>query len=61
MHIRIYGIPADDPLGRLTPTQMLVLVISKIPTPVAPMRFTSQLTLAFLLTGCSLSQQSIFI
>ena len=33
---------------------MLVLVDSKIPTPVAPMLFTSQLTLSFLVTGCCL-------
>ena len=31
----------------LAPTQMVVLVSSKRTTPVAPMRFTSQLTLSF--------------
>jgi hypothetical protein len=33
-------------LGVLEPTQMLVLVSSKTPKPVVPMRFSSQLTLA---------------
>ena len=39
----------------MAPMQMLVLPSSGGFTPVAPMRFTSQLTLPFLATGCSLT------
>jgi hypothetical protein len=50
MHIRIYRIAACIPLKRLPPTQMVVLLRSNTPTPVAPMRLTSQLTLSLLVT-----------
>jgi hypothetical protein len=38
----------------LAPKQMVVLVSSGGPTPVAPMLFTSQFTLSLGVTGCSL-------
>jgi len=51
----------QTPQTVLAPTQMWVIVSSKSPTPVAPMRFASQLTLAFLLTDFSLSQYIFFM